>query len=207
LARTFCLGTHFAAAGCGFPVHLSIQSEHDSLSAVIARINLTRERPTALLLPSLGLIDPALETVAHVSGITLVDLSETSPDYHYGTYFVTNDWLAENGDTLRGFLTAITQAHRFMYENKDEVVPVIAEATGFDESVIDEAYDLLLGELGVHPVNEGLDPDRVQVTIEQMEEFEILTAAAPEVDSLLERGPITEVVEELGPWDGDPRWR
>jgi NitT/TauT family transport system substrate-binding protein len=136
----------------------------------------------------------------------LVDLNAINPDYFYGAYFVTDKWLAENRDAAKGFLTAITRAHRFMYENKTASVPIIAQATGFDGAVISQAYDQLLVRQGVFPVNEGLDPARIQKTIDQMRQYRILEGAPPNVNSLVERGLIGEVVRELGAMRGDPRW-
>jgi NitT/TauT family transport system substrate-binding protein len=136
----------------------------------------------------------------------LVDLNAINPDYFYGAYFVSDKWLAENRAAAKGFLTAITRAHRFMYENKAESVPIIAQATGFDEAVINQAYEQLLVRQGAFPVNEGLDAARIQKTIDQMRQYKILEGAAPAVNSLVQRDLIGEVVKELGPMRGDQRW-
>ena len=61
----------------------------------------------------------------------LADLYEVEPDYYYGTYFAQKDWLSCNSDTAVRFLTAVTQAQRVMYGNREETVPIVDEATGF----------------------------------------------------------------------------
>ncbi len=129
----------------------------------------------------------------------LVDLYDLEPDYYYGTYFVDKGWLAENEDTAVRFLTAITEAHRFMYENREETVQIVAETTGFDPEVIDSAYETLLVEHNVFPVDEGLEEDRLEYTLGRMEELDLLGAGAPSLSEVVDRGPITQAVEELGP--------
>ena len=136
----------------------------------------------------------------------LVDLYEIEPDYYYGTYFVDKAWLAENEDTAVKFLTAITKAHRFMYENRDETVSIVATTTGFNEEVIDSAYETLLVQNGVFAVNEGLEEDRLNYTLTRMEELDLLQQGAPSLSEVVDTGPISKTVENLGPLEGDPRW-
>ena len=44
------------------------------------------------------------------------------------------------------------------------------------------------------------------VLIQTLQQFQILTGAAPDEAALVDRGPITAVIAELGAWTGDPRW-
>lgn len=137
----------------------------------------------------------------------LVDFYELEPDYYYGTYFVDEAWLAENKDTAVKFLTATTKAHRFMYENRGETVSTVAKTTGFKEEVIDNAYETLLVQNGVFAVNEGLEEDRLNYTLKRMEELDLLTQGAPSLPEIVDTGPISKAVEDLGgPLKGDPRW-
>ena len=150
--------------------------------------------------------EQAVETINQDASFhEIADLYEVEPDY-YGTYFVEGGWLSENPDTAVRFLTAITQAHRFMYENREETVPIVAEATGFDPEVIDEAYETLLVQNGVFPVNEGLEDERFTYTIERMQELGALEGEEPDLFQLVNRDPASQVVESLGAWEGDPRW-
>lgn len=136
----------------------------------------------------------------------LVDLNALNPDYFYGAYFVSKTWLRENRDAAKRFVTAITKAHRFMYENRAESVKIIAAATEFEPAVIDEAYEQLLVEQGVFPVNEGLEATRLSKTVQQMRQYKILEGPAPDLNAFVDRGPISEAVKELKPMTGDPRW-
>ncbi len=136
----------------------------------------------------------------------LVDLGEVRSDYFYGAYAVSRTWLASHPDVAKRFLTAIVRAHRFMYQDKAAAVSIVARATGLSERVIDRAYDVLLGKQAVFAVNAGLDPTRIARTIQTMQQFQILTGAAPDEPLLVDRGPIMAVIDELGAWTGDPRW-
>ena len=136
----------------------------------------------------------------------LTDLAQVRPDYFYGTYFVTTNWLSHNRDAATRFLTAIVRAHRFMYSNRAAAVPIVAEATHFSQQVIGQAYDVLLGQRGVFPVNEGLDAARIAATVQTMARFKILSGSPPTTSSLVDTGPIADAVKRLGAWTGDPRW-
>jgi NitT/TauT family transport system substrate-binding protein len=138
---------------------------------------------------------------------TIAQLAEVVPNYHYGTYFVTRSWLEANRDVAVRFLTALTRAHRFMYENKDETVQIVAETTEFDEQVISEAYDTLITEQAVFPVNTGLDKAKIKATMRRMAELGTLEQEMPEYDQLVDASPIVDAVDSLGVQTGDARWR
>jgi NitT/TauT family transport system substrate-binding protein len=138
---------------------------------------------------------------------TIVELADVVPDYHYGTYFVSRSWLEANRDVATRFMTALTRAHRFMYENKDETVRIVAKATGFDEQVTAQAYDSLLTQQAMFPVNSGLDRSRIEKTVAQMRDLGILEHDAPPYDRLVDDGPVSDAVAQLGELTGDERWR
>lgn len=136
----------------------------------------------------------------------LVDLYKIEPDYYYGTYFVDKKWLSENEETAVKFLTAITKAHRFMYENREETVSIVAKTTQFKPDVINSAYDKLLEKNGVFPVNEGLEEDRLNYTLNKMVDLGLLKGKKPSLSEVVDRGPISKAVGKLGEQKGDPRW-
>lgn len=135
----------------------------------------------------------------------LAELVDIVPDYHYGTFFVSRSWLEENRDTANRLMTAIVRAHRFMYDNKEETVRIVARATGFDQSIIAEAYAVLLGQRQIFPMNTGLDAGRIGATIQQMRELGILENEPPAVDQLLDTGPSDAAVGQLGVRAGSRR--
>lgn len=129
----------------------------------------------------------------------LVNYSQSWPDYFYGAYIASKSWLASNEGVAERFLTAITEAHRFMYTHKSAVIPIVAKNTGFTDSVISQAYDTLLTQEQAIPVNSGLDATTLADTIATMKKYKILTGGtAPTASSLLDMGPINEVLSKLG---------
>jgi NitT/TauT family transport system substrate-binding protein len=128
----------------------------------------------------------------------LVDLYAVEPDYFYGTYFVSKDWLAKTPDLAIRFLTALTQAHRLMYQNKAETVRIAAKATGFKASVIDKAYDVLLVNNKVFPLNDGLEQTRLSYTLSKMKTLGLLKDQAPDLTQLIDRGPLMQALGALG---------
>jgi NitT/TauT family transport system substrate-binding protein len=128
----------------------------------------------------------------------LVDLHQVEPDYFYGTYFVSADWLAKYPDLTIRFLTALTQAHRLMYENRADTVRIAAQATGFSVGVIDRAYQVLLVNNKVFPVNDGLEEQWLSYTIAKMKSLGLLKDKAPDLTQLVDRQPLVQVLGQLG---------
>ncbi len=129
----------------------------------------------------------------------LVNYSQADPNYFYGAYEVTKSWLASHQDIAERFLTAITEAHRFMYTHKVAVVPIVAKSTGYPASVTSKAYDVLLTQEHVFPVDSGLDAATITDTIATMQKYKILTGGtAPTESSLVDSGPINAALAKLG---------
>jgi len=75
--------------------------------------------------------------------------------------------------------------------------------------VIEKAYGTLLERNAVFPVNQGLEPERLEYTVGRMHQLGLLgEGAAPDLSRVVDRGPIDAAVEKLGwPLEGDERWR
>lgn len=133
---------------------------------------------------------------------SLINLYEVEPDYYYGTYFTSDSWLEENPEAAAAFTEAITRAHRTMYADRETVVPIIAEATGKSEDIIDQAWEVYMEQVCAFPVNEGLDADRLDYTLQRMGEMATLAEGAQvDMNELVDRGPIETAVENLGQAD------
>ena len=141
------------------------------------------------------------DTKLHV----LINFDQAHPDYFYGAYVVSKSWLAGHQDVAEKFLTAITEAHRFMYQNKSATVAIVAKNTAYTPSVITKAYQVLVTQEGVFPVNTGLSAARITDTIATMKQYHILTGSTvPAESSLVDTAPIAAVVSKLGAWTGNP---
>jgi NitT/TauT family transport system substrate-binding protein len=153
-----------------------------------------------------GQIDSAILQTEQVSEIlkrdprfhVLVDLHQVEPEYYYGSYIVRKDWLAKNPDLAVRYLTALIQAHRFMYQNKADTVQIAAKTTGFDPTVIENTYNVLLGKHRVFPVNDGIEEKRLTYTISRMKSLGLLKGKEPELNQLVDRKPISLALEKVG---------
>jgi NitT/TauT family transport system substrate-binding protein len=128
----------------------------------------------------------------------LVDLYEVQPDYFYGTYFAKSDWLEDHADEAKAFTAAITEAHRFMYQNKAETVAIASETTGFDEKAVSKAYDILLEKNKVFPVDASLDRKRMEYTLTQLDRLGAVSGEAPDYSELVEEAPANAADDKLG---------
>jgi len=163
---------------------------------------LTHKVDSAILQLEQSVDAEAKDPTLHV----LVDLYKSMPKYFYGTYFVKSAWLQSHSGVATRFLTAITEAHRFIYSSRARAITEIAHATGFPASEISRAYDRLVVKDGVFPVNQGLQADRIQFTVGKMRQLGLLPAGPPALSRVVNRGPINAAVQSLGVMQGDPRW-
>src|SRR6266446_987777 len=129
----------------------------------------------------------------------LVDMYEVEPEYFYGTYFASQDWLAAHPDLAGRYLTALIQAHRLMYQNRPDTVRIAAKATGFSASVIEKTYEVLLVQNKVFPVNDGLEDQRLIYTITRMKSLGLLKEKEPALEQLVDHRPIMQALDVLGP--------
>jgi ABC-type nitrate/sulfonate/bicarbonate transport system substrate-binding protein len=118
---------------------------------------------------------------------------------------VSRSWLEANRDAANRLITAITKTHRYMYSNKAETVRIVADATGYDDSIISEAYDILLPQRQIFPLNTGLDANRIGATVDTMRQLGILEGDAPSIDRLVDTGPSVDAIKQLGELQGARR--
>lgn len=129
----------------------------------------------------------------------LVNLYKVEPTYYYGTYFTNKTWLDNNPQAAVRFTEALTKAHRLMYTDKAKVVPIIATATKFSQSVIAEAWNTYMKVIQAFPKNVGLDQSRLDYTVNEMKKLGTLRSGPiPDMSTLVDRGPITQAVKKLG---------
>ncbi len=128
----------------------------------------------------------------------LVDMYKVEPNYYFGSYIVSKDWLAKNPDIAVRYLSALIQAHRFMYQNKAETVRIGTKVTGFNSEVINKTYDVLLVKNKVFPVNDGIEDQRIAYTIQRMKSLGLLKGKEPDLAQLVDRKPITLALKKLG---------
>jgi NitT/TauT family transport system substrate-binding protein len=138
---------------------------------------------------------------------TLVPLWEVMPSYWYGTFSTTEELLRKDPDLLGRAVGALMRAHRFMYRNKDRTLELASKNTGYPKEVLGPAYDALAAAR-VWPVNDGMPPEMVDVTINKLLEIGLLKEnEKPKVDQVVDRKPATAALAKLGRWTDDPGWK
>jgi ABC-type nitrate/sulfonate/bicarbonate transport system substrate-binding protein len=95
----------------------------------------------------------------------LVKLADLMPDYMFNAYGISTDFIAKNHDLLRDTAAAMIEGNRAIYRERDKVIPIIVEATRKDKDAVEFALDLETKNC-VLSVNSGLDPKRIQWTID-----------------------------------------
>ncbi len=98
---------------------------------------------------------------AHV----LVQLADMMPDYVFNVYGASDDYIAENRETLVNATAALIEASRLMYTDKEKVLPIIAAATEKPPEAVEFAWKYLTDNC-VWTVNSGLDEARAEWSAE-----------------------------------------
>ena len=92
---------------------------------------------------------------AHV----LVQLADMMPEFVFNVYGASDDYIAENRETLVNTAAALMEASRLMYTDKDKVLPIIIAATEKPPEAVEYAWKYLTDNC-VWTVNTGLDKAR-----------------------------------------------
>lgn len=93
-----------------------------------------------------GLLIAPFDVIALREGFHLLDVYR---DYWLQTPLVLNtSWAAANPEAARGVTQALAQAAGWIYDeaNRSEAVRILAEYTGIDTDIVEEAYDFIVVE-------------------------------------------------------------
>lgn len=94
----------------------------------------------------------------------LVDLSALLPKYFFNAYGAAESLLARDRSMVRDVVSALIEANRAIYTQKEKVVPVIVGATKKSPEAVNFAYDYLTKNC-VWSVNTGFSRDRTEWSI------------------------------------------
>ncbi|SRR5579883_34603 len=128
----------------------------------------------------------------------LADMYKVEPNYFFGSYVASKEWLAKNPDLAVRYLTALIKAHRFVYQNKTDTVKIATKATGFNPNVVDKTYDVLVSQNKVFPVNDGIDDKRLAYTVSRLRSLGLLKGKELDINQLVMRQPINQALNKLG---------
>jgi NitT/TauT family transport system substrate-binding protein len=164
--------------------------------------------PTAGRLP--GLIANQVDAVAlHPEDVflakrqkptlnALVQLADLMPLYMFNAYGASLSWIERDRPLLRDMVAAMIEANRTMYREPAKGVAAIVDATKKPQDAVEYAIGLLTKNC-VWSVNEGLDAERTQWSIENsVENGDIKPEAKPTVEQVANMALAREAVEKAG---------
>lgn len=152
-------------------------------------------------------VDQVFEAIdAKKSLRILAHMSEVLPRGWYAAYVTTGDIMRGDPKLLQDAMSALLEANRFIYQNRDKTIEIGVKYTKFDKDIVARTYDEL-SKRGIWPVNEGLRRDLVEAGLDTEVRIGTITAAAkPTYEQAVQVGFIRAALTKLGMWTGDPRW-
>jgi ABC-type nitrate/sulfonate/bicarbonate transport system substrate-binding protein len=153
-------------------------------------------------------IDQIFEAVkAKPSLHILAYLSDVLPKGWYAAYVTTGDVMRSDGKLLQNVVSALVEANRFIYRNRDRTIEIGVKYTKFDHNIVSRTYDEL-AKRGIWPVNEGLHKGVVEAGLDTEVQIGTITPdIKPTYAQVVQLGFITAALTKLGRWTGDPRWQ
>jgi len=95
----------------------------------------------------------------------LVELSKLVPKYFFNAYGAAESMLTKDRAMIRDVATALIEANRAIYTQKEKVVPIMIEATKKPQEAVSFAYDYLVKNC-VWAVNTGFSKERTEWSIQ-----------------------------------------
>jgi NitT/TauT family transport system substrate-binding protein len=95
----------------------------------------------------------------------LVELSKLVPKYFFNAYGAAESMLTKDRAMIRDVATALIEANRAIYTQKEKVVPIMIEATKKPPEAVSFAYDYLVKNC-VWAVNTGFSKERTEWSIQ-----------------------------------------
>ena len=136
----------------------------------------------------------------------LTHMSETLPRGWYAAYVTTGDVMRNDPKLLQDAMSALLEANRFIYQNRDKTIEIGIKYTKFEKDTVSRTYDEL-SKRGIWPVNEGLRKDLVEAGLDTEVRIGTITAAVkPTYEQAVQIGFVRAALTKLGMWTGDARW-
>ncbi len=152
-------------------------------------------------------VDQVFEAIqAKKSLRILAHMSEVLPRGWYAAYVTTGDIMRSDPKLLQDAMSALLEANRFIYQNRERTIDIGVKYTKFDKDIVARTYDEL-SKRGIWPVNEGLRKDLVEAGLDTEVRIGTITAnVKPTYEQAVQVGFIRAALTKLGRWTGDPRW-
>jgi ABC-type nitrate/sulfonate/bicarbonate transport system substrate-binding protein len=128
----------------------------------------------------------------------LVMLNELLPQYMFNAYGGSTEWIAKERPLMVDTVTALIEANRLIYKERDKVVPIMMQATGKPKEAVEFAWDALTKNC-IWSVNEGFTKERTEFMAENdVANGYIEPAKKPTVEQVADIPLATEAVEKAG---------
>ncbi|MDP2606927.1 MAG: ABC transporter substrate-binding protein [Deltaproteobacteria bacterium] len=116
----------------------------------------------------------------------LVGLAELMPKYFFNAYGAAESILAKDRAMVRNVATALIEANRTIYNQKEKVLPIMVERTKKPPDAVNFSYDYLVKNC-VWSVNTGFSNDRTEWSIDNgIENGDIQADKKPTYDQVVD---------------------
>lgn len=95
----------------------------------------------------------------------LANLDQLLPNYYFNALGVATSKIQEDRPLVRDVVASLIEADRYIYQNKDKVIPIMVKATKKDEDAVRYAYDQLTKNC-VWSVNTGFNKQRTDWSVQ-----------------------------------------
>jgi len=152
-------------------------------------------------------VDQVFEAIREKPSLhILAQISEVLPKGWYAAYVTTGDLIRSDPKLLQAAVSALVEANRYIYQNRDRTIEIGVKYTKFDRDIVAKTYDVL-ARIGVWPVNEGLRKDLVEGGLETEVSLGTIPAESkPTYDQVVQAAFLRAAITKLGRMTGDPRW-
>jgi NitT/TauT family transport system substrate-binding protein len=128
---------------------------------------------------------------------------ELAPKQIYNVMAVTEKTIADKPDALKAFVKANIEATRALYTQKDKIIPILVERTGYPKDIVEQSYDFMVKEC-MWDANTGLGKDRIDFTANLMTKVgNIPKGKTPSYEDVVDASFAEAAIKELGEWKGD----
>lgn len=116
----------------------------------------------------------------------LVGLSKLMPEYFFNAYGAADSLLVKDHDLVRDVATALIEANRLIFTQKEKVIPIMVAATKKPKDAVSFSYDYLIKNC-VWSVNTGFSKERTEWTIQNgIENGDIPPDKKPTYDQIVD---------------------
>ena len=120
---------------------------------------------------SVNSIQETWNLVENGEGRLLATFGEAVPDFHTHVIYAHRNLIKSNPDLVKRFLHAWFTTAKFMKDNREETVKIIAATMSLPVSVVDKSYDY---EMQMLSMDGAFNPKAIEIIRKSLKDLEIL---------------------------------